>query len=211
MLPSMSSMEIGPVLPAISLVPARMTTTSGLEIDHVLAEAQEHLRGGLSADAAIDVVLAGEILAEGPLVGDGVAIEDDAMFAGDRVAKLLVGSAIAMSSAKSRAQSAICDRWYSFSGWTDSTCGAMAPPLSCNWGGCCCAWARRGKGKKGKECGAGEPEMALRTFWKKLQTYTPPYTATASRCTSPRAQNRTDKLKADSYVRKPVRQTTACL
>ena len=53
-----------------------------MQIDHVFAEAHQHLRGGLAADAAVDVVLAGERLVELPDVGDGIAEEDHALFAG---------------------------------------------------------------------------------------------------------------------------------
>ncbi len=55
----------------------------GPESDDVGAEADEHLRGGLAADAAIDAGLAGKEAAElrlDPCVGDGVAHKDDALF-----------------------------------------------------------------------------------------------------------------------------------
>ena len=78
-LASISASDIGPVLPAMSLVPARMTTTLGSQVDDVGAEANQHLGRSLSADAAIDVGLAGEGLVELPDVGDGVAHEDDAV------------------------------------------------------------------------------------------------------------------------------------
>ena len=54
----------------------------GLQRDHVRAKADQHLRRGLSADAAVDVRLAGEESAElglHPHVGDGIAHEDDAL------------------------------------------------------------------------------------------------------------------------------------
>ena len=53
----------------------------GMKINHVLAEADEHLRRGLASDAAVEVGLAGKILVEMPDVGDGVAEEDDAVLA----------------------------------------------------------------------------------------------------------------------------------
>ena len=60
----------------------------GFEVDDVLLEAYEHLRRGLAADAAVDVGLAGEegagVGAASPVVGDGVAEEDDALFTGGR-------------------------------------------------------------------------------------------------------------------------------
>ena len=51
----------------------------GLEVDDVLAEADEHLRSSLSTDAAVDISLAGEIFVELPDVGDGISEEDDAV------------------------------------------------------------------------------------------------------------------------------------
>jgi hypothetical protein len=62
----------------MSLVPASNDHRGGLEIDDVGEEADEHLRGGLAADAAVDVGFIGERLGEFPAVGDGVAEEDDA-------------------------------------------------------------------------------------------------------------------------------------
>jgi hypothetical protein len=41
-----------------------------MQVDDVLAEADEHLRSGLAANAAVDVRLAGERLVEAPAVGD---------------------------------------------------------------------------------------------------------------------------------------------
>ena len=65
----------------------------GLKVDDVLAEAEEHLRGGLAADAAVDVGLAGKVLVEVPALGDGVAHEDDALFTGRGRAEFGVGIA----------------------------------------------------------------------------------------------------------------------
>ena len=53
-----------------------------MQVNHILAEADQHLRRGLSADAAVQVRLAGEIVLELPDVGDGIAEKDDAVFAG---------------------------------------------------------------------------------------------------------------------------------
>ena len=78
-LPSICSSVIGPVLPAMSLVPARITTTFGRERDDVRPHPDQHLRRGLRADAAADIVLAGEERAEArlrPVIGDRVAHED---------------------------------------------------------------------------------------------------------------------------------------
>ncbi len=86
-LPWICSSVIGPVLPAMSFVPARMTTAFGLERDHVGPEPDEHLRRRLAADAAPDVGLPGEERAEPrlrPRVGDGIAHEDDAWLARTR-------------------------------------------------------------------------------------------------------------------------------
>ncbi len=61
----------------------------GVEMDDVLLEADEHLRGGLAADAAVDVGLAGEegsgVGLAAPAVGDGVSVKDDARLGGRRV------------------------------------------------------------------------------------------------------------------------------
>ena len=65
----------------------------GLEVDDVLAEAEDHLWSGLAADAAIDVWLAFEGAAgaaEVPAFGDGVTHEDDAVFAGGGWAELQI-------------------------------------------------------------------------------------------------------------------------
>src|SRR5206468_8261958 len=53
------------------------------EGDDARAKAYEHLRSGLTADAAADVGLAGEKVAKtrlGPRIGNGVAHEDDTGF-----------------------------------------------------------------------------------------------------------------------------------
>src|SRR4029077_7413383 len=67
----------------------------GMKLNYILAEADEHLRRGLAADAAIDVGLAGKIFVEMPDVGDGVSEEDDAVLAGRGRLERGVGFAIA--------------------------------------------------------------------------------------------------------------------
>ncbi len=52
-----------------------------MKLDHVLAEADQHLRRGLASDAAVEVGLTGKIFIDLPEVGDGVAEEDDAVLA----------------------------------------------------------------------------------------------------------------------------------
>ena len=53
-----------------------------MQINYILTETDQHLRRGLSADAAVEVRLAGEIFLKLPDVGDGIAKEDDAVLAG---------------------------------------------------------------------------------------------------------------------------------
>src|SRR5579863_1986574 len=67
----------------------------GLQGDYVLAEADQHLRGGLASDAAVEVGLAGEIFVEVPDVGDGIAEEYDAVLAGRGRLEGSVGVAVA--------------------------------------------------------------------------------------------------------------------
>ena len=67
----------------------------GMQVDYILAEAHQHLRRGLSADAAVEVGLAGEIVFELPDVGDGIAEEDDAVLAGRGRLEGGVGVAVA--------------------------------------------------------------------------------------------------------------------
>src|SRR5580704_2327585 len=67
----------------------------GPQIDDVRPEANQHLRRSLSANAAIDVGLAGEVLLELPDVGDRVAHENDACLIFRRGSELGVGFAIA--------------------------------------------------------------------------------------------------------------------
>ncbi len=52
-----------------------------MQINYVLTETDQHLRRRLPADAAVEVRLAGKIFLELPDVGDGIAEEDDAVFA----------------------------------------------------------------------------------------------------------------------------------
>ena len=67
----------------------------GLQVDNILAEADQHLRRGLASDATVDVRLASKILVEMPDVGDGVAEEDDAALAGRGLLQSGVGVAVA--------------------------------------------------------------------------------------------------------------------
>src|SRR5260370_1196978 len=53
----------------------------GMKINHVLPEADEHLRRGLASDAAVDVGLAGKVFLKMPDVGDRVAEEYGAVLA----------------------------------------------------------------------------------------------------------------------------------
>src|SRR5258708_4599860 len=67
----------------------------GMKINHVLPEADEHLRRGLASDAAVDVGLAGKVFLKMPDVGDRVAEEYGAVLAGRRRLEGGVGLAIA--------------------------------------------------------------------------------------------------------------------
>ena len=69
-----------------------------LQVDHVRPEPNQHLRRRLAADAAADVRLAGEEVAEArlrPGVGDRVAHEDDARLAGGGCGERAIRVAIA--------------------------------------------------------------------------------------------------------------------
>jgi hypothetical protein len=66
-----------------------------LEVEHILAEAHQHLRRGLPADAPVEVRLAGEVVAEFPAIGDGIAEEHDAVLGGRRRLESSVGVAVA--------------------------------------------------------------------------------------------------------------------
>ena len=63
----------------------------GLQVDHVGEHADQHLRSGLTADAAVDVRLAGERLIQVPSNGDGISHEDDALGIGGLLLEFLVG------------------------------------------------------------------------------------------------------------------------
>src|SRR4029077_19657362 len=63
----------------------------GVQVDHVLAEAEQHLRRGLAADAAIDVGLAGKRLIELPALSNGVTEENDALLSFSRSREPSVG------------------------------------------------------------------------------------------------------------------------
>ena len=66
-----------------------------MQIDHILAKADQHLGRGLPVDAAVDVRLAGKIVFQLPVVGDGVAEEHDSILAGRGRLEGGVGLAIA--------------------------------------------------------------------------------------------------------------------
>ena len=66
-----------------------------MQVNHILAEAHQHLRRGLPADAAVEVGLAGKVVLELPNVGDGIAEEDNAVFAGRGRLEGGVGVAVA--------------------------------------------------------------------------------------------------------------------
>src|SRR5258706_6604810 len=66
-----------------------------MKLDHVLPEANEHLRRRLASDAPVDVRLAGKIFVEMPDVGDGVAEEDYAVLVGSGGLEGGVGLAVA--------------------------------------------------------------------------------------------------------------------
>src|SRR5271154_5559006 len=52
-----------------------------MKIDHILAEADEHLRRRLASNAAVDVRLARKIFVEMPDISDGVAEKDGTILA----------------------------------------------------------------------------------------------------------------------------------
>ena len=85
----------GPVLPAISLVPAKTQESGRFEGNHIREHAHQHLGSGLSADAAVHVGLVREILRQFPTVGDGVTEEDDAARIGRQLLEFLVVGVVA--------------------------------------------------------------------------------------------------------------------
>ena len=86
MFSSISSAVIGPVLRAISLVPASTIIAAGLQVDDIGIHANQHLRRGLPADAAIHIRLAGKVLVQSPEVRNRVAHEYDSL----RICRLLL-------------------------------------------------------------------------------------------------------------------------
>ena len=50
-----------------------------LQVDHIGIHANQHLRRGLPADAAVHIRLAGKVLLQPPEVGDRVAHEHDSL------------------------------------------------------------------------------------------------------------------------------------
>ena len=67
----------------------------GMQVNYILAEAHQHLRRGLPADAAVEVRLAGERVFELPDIGDGISEEDDAVLSGRGRLEGGVGVAVA--------------------------------------------------------------------------------------------------------------------
>ena len=65
-----------------------------LKINYVLPKAHQHLRGGLPADAAIDVRLAGKRIGNRPNVGDRVAEEHDPILSWCGRLQRCIGTAI---------------------------------------------------------------------------------------------------------------------
>ena len=65
-----------------------------LKTDDVLPEANEHLRGRLSSDAAVDVRLPGKELVEAPQIGDRIAEEHDTLLVCRRHLQCGVGGTI---------------------------------------------------------------------------------------------------------------------
>ena len=53
----------------------------GMQVDHILAEAHQHLRRSLSADPAVDVSLAGKVIFQLPYIGDRIAEKHHAILA----------------------------------------------------------------------------------------------------------------------------------
>ena len=66
-----------------------------MQVNYILAEAHQHLRRGLPADAAVEVGLAGERVFELPDIGDGISEEDDAVLSGRGRLEGGVGVAVA--------------------------------------------------------------------------------------------------------------------
>ena len=66
-----------------------------LQVDHVLAEPDKHLWRCLSANSAIDVRLAGEVLVQRPAIGNGISKEHHALFSGSGRFELRIGIAVA--------------------------------------------------------------------------------------------------------------------
>ena len=96
----MSSLRVGPVTPGDVVGSGQHDQHLGMQINHILAEAHQHLRSGLPVDAAVDVRLTGKIVGQLPVVGDGVANEHDSILARRRRAERRIGLAIALQFAE---------------------------------------------------------------------------------------------------------------
>ena len=83
-----------------------------MKIDHILAEADQHLRRGLPADAAVDVRLAGKIFVQMPDIGDGVAEEHDSILSRRGWLERGVGLTIACQLPKSSVKTAMREARY---------------------------------------------------------------------------------------------------
>src|SRR5450631_805466 len=66
-----------------------------MKLDHILAEAHQHLGSALPVDATVDIRLAGKIVCQLPVVGDGVANKHDSILARRRRSQRRIGLAIA--------------------------------------------------------------------------------------------------------------------
>src|SRR5579872_5111878 len=66
-----------------------------MQVNDILAEADQHLWGGLSADATIDVGLTGKVVVEMPDVSDRIAEEDNSILVRRSRAEFCIGFAVA--------------------------------------------------------------------------------------------------------------------
>ncbi len=69
-----------------------------MQVNYILAKPHQHLRSGLPIDAAIkdDIRLAGKIICQLPVVGDGVADKHDAILSGHGRRERGIGCSIAV-------------------------------------------------------------------------------------------------------------------
>ncbi len=92
----MSSSPHGPGIAGDIVGPREDDDDLGLQIDHILAEAHQHLRRGLPSNAAVHVRLARKIFVEVPDVGDRVAEKHNAVLPGRRRLQRGIGVAVAL-------------------------------------------------------------------------------------------------------------------